>query len=158
MIRQDTTYLPETHQNDELPEWHDIEAELDLHYHSKYSQNSATTLEIKAGFRQNGSSVSIDGKVKTAAPWLFMPFEVKDPIEIGPDHPEITEGYATDWISNAASMIHHTDPSDTAEEEEPAETAAPVSETEAGEETESDVSEDAEAAPIPEEESGDNAE
>ena len=36
-ISQDTTYLPEGHRNDELAEWHDIEAELDLHYHSKYS-------------------------------------------------------------------------------------------------------------------------
>lgn len=158
VIRQDTTWIPETHKNDELEEWHDIEAELDLHYHSKYSQNSATTLEIKAGLRQNGSSLAIEGKVKTAAPWLFMPFEVKDPIEIGPDHPEITEEYATDWTSNAASMIHHTDPSDTAEEEKPAETAAPASETEAEGKTESDVSEEAEAAPIPEEESGDSAE
>jgi hypothetical protein len=158
VIRQDTTWIPETHKNDELEEWHDIEAELDLHYHSKYSQNSATTLEIKAGFRQNGSSLAIEGKVKTAAPWLFMPFEVKDPIEIGPDHPEITEEYATDWTSNAASMIHHTDPSDTAEEEKPAETAAPASETEAEGKTESDVSENAEAAPIPGEESGDSAE
>ena len=157
-ISQDTTYLPEGHRNDELAEWHDIEAELDLHYHSKYSQNSATTLEIKAGFRQNGSSVAIEGKVKTAAPWLFMPFEVKDPIEIGPDHPEITEGYATDWISNAASMIHHTEPSETPEEEEPAETAAPDPEPEDGKEADSDVNEDAEAAPIPEEESGDSAE
>ena len=156
-ICQDSTYLPEAHKNDKLAEWHDIDVEFDLHYHSKYSQNSATTLEIKAGFRQNGSSVTIEGKVKTAAPWLFMPFEVKDPIEIGPNHPEITEEYATDWISNAASMIHHTDPSETAAEEEPTETATPASETEAGEE-ESDVSEDAEAAPIPEEESGDNAE
>ena len=55
-------------------------------------------------------------------------------------------------------MIHHTDPSDTAEEEKPAETAAPASETEVEGKTESDVSENAEAAPIPGEESGDSAE
>ena len=40
----------------------------------------------------------------------------------------------------------------------PAETAAPASETEAERKTESDVSENAEAAPIPEEGSRENAE
>jgi hypothetical protein len=162
-ICQDTTYLPESHKDDDLGEWHDIEADLDLHYHSKYSQNSATTLEIKAGYRQNGSAVAIDAKLKTAAPWLFMPFEAVNPTEIGPDHPEITEEYRTDWISNAASLIHHTE--ETEAETVPAETEAPEAEPETETEsenepeTESDVSDSAEAAPLPEEpETGENAE
>lgn len=117
-IRQDTNWLPEAFRDEELGEWHDMEAELDLHYHSKYSQNSATTLEIGFRYRQGDSSLGIEGRVKTAAPWLFMPFEIQDPIEISPDHPEITEEYLADWISNAASMIHHTDETKTGDSAE----------------------------------------
>ena len=155
-IREDKTWLPEAHKDSELIEWHDIEGELDLHYHSKYSQNSATTLEIKAGFKKDdGSEVMIDGKLKTAAPWLFMPFEITDPIEIGPEHPEITEAYGTDWVSNAPSLIHHTEATE-AETEAPA-TDAPETEPENSEEQ--DASDTAEAAPLPEDtESGEDGE
>jgi hypothetical protein len=161
-IRQDTTWLPEAFKDGELAEWHDIEASLDLHYHSKYSQNSATTLEIKFDYKQNGSSLAIDGKVKTAAPWLFMPFEVTDPTEIGPDHPEITENYLIDWISNAASIIHHDDEPDeteTATDNQPEVQEETEEKAETGAEFNSDVSDTAEAAPLPEEtETGDGAE
>ena len=157
-IQQDTTWLPESVRDIELGEWHNIDAELDLHYHSKYSQNSATTLEIKADYRQNGSTVTIDGKVKTAAPWLFMPFEVTDPTEIGPEHPEITEAYGTDWISNAASMIHHTEATETETEPVEPETQQDA-EPETGAQEETDVSDTAEAAPLPEDaETGEDAE
>ena len=149
-IKQDTAWLPEAFKEEELAEWHDIEAGLDLHYHSKYSQNSATTLEIKATFMQDGSTVEVEGKIKTAAPWLFMPFEVVDPTEIGPNHPEITENYLTDWISNAASMIHHTEADETEAESAPEEAKVPVSESDNSTEPDSDVSDTAEAEPLPE--------
>jgi len=161
-ICQDTTWLPEAFKGEELAEWHDIEVSLDLHYHSKYSQNSATTLEIKFNYKQNDSSLKIDGKVKTAAPWLFMPFEVTDPTEIDPDYPEITENYLIDWISNAASIIHHDDEPDeteTATDNQPEEQEETEKKTETSEENNSDVSDTAEAAPLPEEtETGDGAE
>ena len=159
-ICQDLTWLPDAHKDDEFAEWHDIDAELDIHYHSKYSQNSATTLEIKADFKQNDSTLSIDGKVKTAAPWLFMPFEVSDPIEIAPDHPEITEEYLTDWISNAASMIQHVDPLKTETESEPlVVTESPAAESDNNDQSDSDADDTAETAPLPEEtENGENDE
>lgn len=156
-ICEDTNYLPEAHKNDELSEWHDIDAELHLHYFSKYSQNSATTLEINTAIKQNGLSVTIGGKVKTAAPWLFMPFEIKDPISIGPEHPEIVEEYRTDWISNAASMIHHTDLAET--EPESTVTEKPVSESGSSAGTEIDASDTAETVPLSEKtDSGENNE
>jgi len=161
-ICQDITWLPEAFKGEELAEWHDVEASLDLHYHSKYSQNSATTLEIKFNYKQNGSSLTIDGKVKTAAPWLFMPFEVTDPTQIGPDHPEITENYLIDWISNAASIIHHDDEPDETEtttENQPEAQEETGEKTETNAENDSDVSDTAEAAPLPEDpETGDGAE
>ena len=111
---------------------------------------------IKAGFKKDdGSEVMIDGKLKTAAPWLFMPFEITDPVEIGPEHPEITEAYGTDWVSNAPSLIHHTESTE-AETEAPA-TDAPETEPENSEEQ--DASDTAEAAPLPEDtESGEDGE
>ena len=159
IICQDTNYLPDAFKNEKLAEWHDIEASLDLHYHSKYSQNSATTLEIKFDYRQNDASLTIDGRVKTAAPWLFMPFEVKDPTEIGPDHPEIAENYLIDWISNAASMIHHDDEPDETEtvaETKPEEQKETEAKPANSPEINSDVSDTAETAPLPEDaETGD---
>ena len=161
-ICQDITWLPEAFKGEELAEWHDVEASLDMHYHSKYSQNSATTLEIKFNYKRNGSSLTIDGKVKTAAPWLFMPFEVTDPTQIGPDHPEITENYLIDWISNAASIIHHDDEPDETEtttENQPEAQEETGEKTETNAENDSDVSDTAEAAHLPEDpETGDGAE
>ena len=120
-IRQDTKYLPAESDLSMLPEYTAMDISLDLHYSSKYAQNSATTLEIGAEILQGDSTMNVQGKFKTAAPWLFMPFEIIDPVPVGTDKETVFDPYMTDWISNAASMIHHNDP-------EP-ETAAEVSET-----------------------------
>lgn len=156
-IRQDTSRLPEALADSDLADWHDMEAELHLHYHSKYSQNSATTLEIRTGFKQNGSSLSVEATIKTAAPWLFMPFEITNPTEIGPEHPDTFKTYQEDWISNVESMIHHTEEGPAEATDAPAATAQPAED--AGSEAEQDASDTAEAAPLPEEEeSGEGAE
>lgn len=117
---QDTKYLPADSDLSVLPEYTDMDINIDLHYSSKYAQNSATTLEIGAVIRQGDSVMNMQGKFKTAAPWLFMPFEIIDPVPVGTEKEAVFDPYITDWISNAASMIHHND--------EEAETA-----TEAGE-------------------------
>ena len=91
-----------------------------------------------------------------------MPFEVTDPTQIGPDHPEITENYLIDWISNAASIIHHDDEPDETEtttENQPEAQEETGEKTETNAENDSDVSDTAEAAPLPEDpETGDGAE
>ena len=107
-IVQDTAYLPSDTDISLVPDFERMDISLDLHYSSKYAQNSATTLEIAADIRQADSIMKIQGKMKTAAPWLFMPFEIIDPVQAGTDKAEVLEPYFTDWISNAASMIHHT--------------------------------------------------
>jgi hypothetical protein len=107
-IVQDTAYLPSDTDISLVPDFERMDISLDLHYSSKYAQNSATTLEIAADIRQADSIMKIQGKMKTAAPWLFMPFEIIDPVQAGTDKAAVLEPYFTDWISNAASMIHHT--------------------------------------------------
>ena len=120
-VTQDITYLPSDVDTALLPDFDPIDMEIDLHYSSKYAQNSATTLEIGADIRSAGSSMNISATLKTAAPWLFMPFEVTDPIQVGADKKEVLDPYLTDWISNAASMIRHTADTPAEAEEETAE-------------------------------------
>ena len=119
-VVQDDTYLPEGYDKARLTETEQIDGELNLHYSSKYSQNSATTLEITASIRQGDSSIAFEGKFKTAAPWLFMPFEVIDPIAIDPANPQDLVLYFADWVSNAPSMIHHSEAAAPEKTEEPA--------------------------------------
>lgn len=107
-VVQDDRFLPEGYDRSNLADEEDIRVNLNLHYFSKYSQNSATTLEINAEIHQSDSSLSFNGSFKTAAPWLFMPFEVIDPLMIDPSDPQTLILYFADWVSNAPSMIHHT--------------------------------------------------
>ena len=106
-ISQDTAYLPEDTDLSLLPRFDQIDMSVDLNYSSKYAQNSATTLEINAEVHQSGSTMTVVGKMKTAAPWLFMPFDIIDPIQVGTEKEKVLEPYITDWISNAASIVHH---------------------------------------------------
>ena len=136
-VQQDTAYLPSETDLSLLPEFVKAEISVELHYSSKYAQNSATTLDINAEARQSDSRMRIQGKLKTAAPWLFMPFEVIDPIQIGTEKTKVLEPYLTDWISNAASMIHHSETENT---EENNQTEAPANEKESSENPEAETS------------------
>lgn len=109
IIQQDTSYLPENTDLTLLPDYQPTTIDIHLHYSSKFAQNSATNLDITAEMHQGDSFVKVEGLLKTAAPWLFMPFEIIDPIDIGTRKEEVLIPYLTDWISNAASIIHHKD-------------------------------------------------
>ncbi|MBR2661223.1 MAG: hypothetical protein IKE15_07435 [Clostridia bacterium] len=133
-ILQDTAYLPADTDLSLLTDYDPVTAAVELHYSSKYAQNSATTLEFSADIQQADSRMKIAGKLKTAAPWLFMPFEVNDPVPVGTDREKVLDPYITDWISNAASLVHHTaadaeETSGPAETEQQAEEPAPEEES-----------------------------
>lgn len=139
-----------------IPAFERAELELDLHYYSKFSQNSATTLEVDALWKQSGSSVGLKGQFKTASPWLFMPFDVGSPVAVSPSDNGALLLYLTDWISNAQSLIHHTDPAALTESAAPAETAVPTPIPVEEEETEEEAAEnpEAEASPLDDQASG----
>ena len=152
-ITQDTKYLPEDTDLSLLPDSEPIDIQIDLHYSSKYAQNSATALDISADIKEGDARIMISGKLKTAAPWLFMPFEIIDPIQVGTAKETVLEPYFTDWISNAESMIHHTEPGSESESSEtdqsgnePAENASAAEKQPESEEQ----NPDAETAPIEE--------
>ena len=54
---------------------------LQLHYFSKYSQSSPTTLEMTALLETGNLKLSLSGTAKTASPWTFNPFTISDPID-----------------------------------------------------------------------------
>ena len=106
-IVKDTSFLPENTDFSVIPEFEPAAIGIDLQYSSKYAQNSATIMNITAELKQGDSSLRAEGQIKTAPPWLFMPFEVIDPIETGTKKEDVIMPYLTDWISNASSMIRH---------------------------------------------------
>ena len=107
VIEQDTKYLPQDTDLTNLTESGKFMIDAELQYSSKYAQNSATYLNIKAEITEGDSFLRIDGNVHSAKPWLFMPFELIDPVYTGTEKKEVLEPYMTDWISNAASIIQH---------------------------------------------------
>ena len=148
-IVRDTSYLPEDTDLSAIPDSDPVSMEIDLHYSSKYAQNSATTLDLTAEVRDGDSTLNISARLKTSAPWLFMPFDVIDPEQTGTDKANVIDPYLTDWISNASSIIRHTnDPAETVQETIPQKSDAPNAEdeTEMTEETDAD----AETAPLEE--------
>ena len=151
-LDQDTKYLPADTDLSCLSETDPITADIDLHYSSKYAQNSATTLEIKAEINDGASILKIDGKVKTAAPWLFMPFEVIDPIQTGTGPEDVLEPYLTDWISNAESLITHIREEDVQDTVPQENTEPEQNETQTGESPQaSEDDQNMEAVPLNEE-------
>lgn len=112
MIENNASYLPADIDLTVIPEFDTITANINLHYSSQYAQNKATTLEIQANVKQGDTQLQIQGKVNTAAPWIFMPFEIVNPEPVGTDPEKVFIPYLTDWVSNAASMIHHTEETD----------------------------------------------
>ena len=79
---RDVSRLPEGEREEDYPEEPPIQAELRLHYYSKYSQSSPTTLEFEAAFSREDLAFSAEGKVKTASPWILSPFAVENPVDV----------------------------------------------------------------------------
>ena len=142
-VERDLTYLPEEIDPESIPEFEPLKAAVSLHYSSKYAQKDATVLEIQANIGQGESSMVFTGKIKTATPWIFMPFEVYDPVQVGTDKNQELIPYLTDWVSNAASMISHISTEETVTEAQDNNTESNIPEN-----TPNDESANAESAPL----------
>ena len=155
ILCQDNTFVPEQVDPSVIPSFETIEANLTLHYSSKFAQNSSTKLEFDADFKQGNSIVSVQGSLKTvnSDSWVFKPFDISHPVQLGADKADVFTSYMTDWISNASTMIHHIQPStDIPSETQIPETAEENDRNDIQEDEEpgeEDNSEDAEAAPLP---------
>ena len=85
IIENNASYLPSDIDLSVIPEFAAINANISLHYSSQYAQNKATTLVIQASIKQDNTQLQLKGKVNTAAPWIFMPFEIVNPEPVGTD-------------------------------------------------------------------------
>ena len=153
-VIQDELYVPEEFSDAAMTSFDPISIELALQYSSKYAQNSSTTLDIKAKIEQSDSKLDFNGMVKTVRSdeWELNPFEIIDPVVLDLKGITSSASYLSDWISNAASIIRHSDLPD--ESADPS--AEPAADTEKEEsqdpdgetETEDDTGDDPETAPL----------
>ena len=86
----------------EIPERHGKAA---LHFYSKYAQSSPTTLEVSGEWQEEGLKLTLEGKFKSASPWVFSPFEIVNPQNLM----EMTEAErlacAEEWLNGAAGLL-----------------------------------------------------
>lgn len=146
-----------------------ITGELDLHYSSKYSQSSPTTLDIEASWKQENLQLSLKGQLKTASPWIFAPFDTqgaKDFLSLSAEEKALC---LAEWLASAGEQLKKADelaqtaapeatptaapeaenseakPEETAAEETPAAEAPAETETEPGTDAEKPAEEAAQA-------------
>ena len=77
-LQGDTTRLPSGESRENYPDEPPVSLDLMLHYFSRYSQSSPTTLEISAVFSKENMKLSAQGQFKTASPWVFSPFSIEN--------------------------------------------------------------------------------
>ena len=74
---RDVSRLPEGEDEKKYPEEPPLSAELNLHYFSRYSQSSPTTLEYSLSIIREDFLISGNGQMKTSSPWVFSPFSTE---------------------------------------------------------------------------------
>lgn len=151
-IQPDDTYVPDSFDKSLLSPFEAIEADLEMHYSSKFAQNSSTKLEFKANIKKEKSDITVQGSLKTvnSDSWVFRPFDTSHTDDIGTDSIDKVVSYLTDWVSNASSMIHHN----LSNNDEPETINDSVSETDVKDKTdpeETDQTDNAETMPLPDE-------
>lgn len=152
-VQPDESCVPESFDKSLLTPFDKIEADISLHYSSKFAQNSSTKLEFTASVKQGPASrVTVQGSVKTvnSDTWVFKPFDITHSVPVGTDFVNTIIPYGTDWISNAASMIHHTLTEETTPVDDHTTDDSQASEDNPGND-EQDASGEAETAPLGEE-------
>ena len=130
---RDLTHLPEGEEATAYPEETPWTAELQLHYFSRYSQSSPTTLELEALLEKEHFALSLRGSFKTASPWAFSPFDVTG----AKDLTEMTDTERTlllaEWLTAAGEQLTHG-----GEQPEAADSEADVGLSQAAEPAEND--------------------
>ena len=79
-IIHDTRYLPEGTDTSKLQEFETINADVEMHYSSKYAQSSGTKLVINASVHQGESVMTVEAEMNTVRNWPFIPFEISNPV------------------------------------------------------------------------------
>lgn len=116
IIERDTGHLPEGVSEDDIPAFEPVHIDAVLHFSGKAGPNAPTTLETDIQFEKGELIFQINGKLKTAATWPFMPFNIEQAVSVN----DMSEGEMTavllEWMTNATEKtIRITDKGDNEE-------------------------------------------
>lgn len=106
-IIHDTRYLPEDTDTSKLQEFETINADVEMHYSSKYAQSSGTKLVINASVHQGESVMTVKAEMNTVRNWPFIPFEISNPVYTETDTKTVLAPYLEEWAANARSMLRY---------------------------------------------------
>ena len=101
----DLTKLPEGEKAEFYKQEQPISLDLSLHYYSRSSQSSPTTLDIEAILEENDNSLTLTAKLKTASPWEFRPFNTAGAVELFSLTNEERMKKWSQWLDAATKQI-----------------------------------------------------
>ena len=104
MVR-DVSRLPEGENPENYPEESPVHLQVDLHYFSKYSQSSPTTLEFSAEASGENYVLSAAGQLKTASPWVFSPFATENATDVTSLNGEALTLKLAEYLASAAENL-----------------------------------------------------
>ena len=107
-VIRNTADLPVDVSEEQIPDMDPIEADIEFHYSSKLQLSSPTTLEVSVSVVQGQYNFDLTGKVKTASPWEFTPFDISDAVDTGAYTLEDYKDIGDFWIQNAGNLLTHT--------------------------------------------------
>ncbi len=141
-VEKDTSRLPEEEADQAYPDFTPVRGVLSLHYSSKYSQSSPTTLEITGELEMENMHIRLNGSVKSASPWIFSPFDISGAVNLIGMTPEAQNLLLAEWLACAGEQLIRL-PEETAAPAE-TETEAPAAENGAAETEAAPAAENAE--------------
>ena len=102
---RDVSRIPEGEDPDRYPEEVPVSLTADLHYYSRYSQSSPTTLEYTVKLEKNQFSLTASGELKTASPWVFRPFSTEGAIEFTALSQDQVSLKIAEWLASAGEQL-----------------------------------------------------
>ncbi len=146
----DTSRLPAEEANESFQKADPFVLDIQLHYSSKNSQSSPTTLEITASLEMKDMKLGLNGSWKSASPWIFSPFDItgaQNLMEISENERNLM---LAEWLAAAGEQLSNTPNNndqetkteESSEDTSPAKNTASESESGNNEQTSSDHAED----------------
>ena len=102
---RDVSRLPKSENPENYPEESPIRIQTDLHYYSKYSQSSPTTLEFSIEASGENFVLRASGQLKTASPWVFSPFSTENATDLTSLSGETLSLKLAEYLASAAENL-----------------------------------------------------
>ncbi len=121
----DTSRLPAEENPESYPEAAPFVLDIQLHYYSKNSQSSPTSLDISASLEMDRLKIHVNGTLKSASPWIFSPFDLtgaRNLMELSEDDRNLL---LAEWLASAGEQLSKA-PEDAGDGKEAAATEQPA--------------------------------